>query len=185
MSVKPFNFFAVDSRSPGLMAVVKKELSDHFTSFRFYILFFLIGIASISAVYVAALTIRKAVSAAPDINFVFMWLFTTSGRELPPFINFVGFLAPLIGIALGFDAINSERLRGSLSFVLAQPLHRDALINGKFLAGLLTITLMLTALFTFVGGLGLLMTGVPPVTEEVLRILFFLLLSILYVAFWL
>lgn len=171
--------------SRALWTIVHKELGDHFTSFRFYIMFLLIGITCVAAVYTAAMTIRGTVAALPELDFVFLWLFTTSGNELPPFTSFIGFLAPLLGIALGFDAINHEQNRGTLSFVLAQPVHRDALINGKFLAALLTISLLLAALYLLIGGLGLVLIGVPPLTEEVLRIFFYLLLTMVYVAFWL
>jgi ABC-2 type transport system permease protein len=34
-------------------------------------------------------------------------------------------------------------------------------------------------------GAGLIMTGIPPTSEEFLRVVFFILVSILYVAFWL
>lgn len=170
---------------PGMGAVINKEIADHFNSVRFFIMALLICLAGLSAVYVAALTIRESIAAAPELEFVFLWLFNTSGRGLPPFTTFVGFLAPLMGIALGFDAVNGEMNRGTMSLVLAQPIYRDAFINGKFFAGLITITLMLAALFTLVGGLGLILIGVPPITEEVLRIFFYLLLTLLYVAFWL
>jgi len=170
---------------PGMWAIVNKELGDHFNSIRFFIMSILIFLAGLSAVYVAALTIRESVASAPELDFVFLWLFNTSGKGLPPFTTFVGFLAPLMGIALGFDAVNGELNRGTMSSVLAQPVYRDAFINGKFFAGLITISLMLLALFTLVGGLGLILIGIPPVTEEVLRIFFYLVLSVLYVAFWL
>lgn len=171
--------------SPGMWTITGKELGDHFTSFRFFIMSILIGIASLSAVYVAALTIRETAAANPEIDFVFLWLFVGSGKGLPPFTTFVGFLAPLMGIALGFDAVNSELNKGTVSSVLAQPVHRDALINGKFFAGFITIILMLIALFVLVGGLGLLLIGVPPIAEEVFRIFFYLVLTAVYVSFWL
>lgn len=184
-SIKPRLERGVWKSSPGMWTVTSKELADHFTSFRFLVMFLLIGITSLSAVYVAALTIREAVATTPEVDFVFLWLFNTAGRGLPPFTTFVGLLAPLLGIALAFDAVNSELNRGTLSLVLAQPVHRDAFINGKFFAGLLTISLMLAALFIMVGGLGLTLIGVPPVTQEVLRIFFYLLITLVYVAFWL
>ncbi len=187
--VNPKNCFKFFDRwknfSPGMWTITSKELGDHFNSVRFLIMFFLIALAGLSAVYVAALTIRESVASTPDLDFVFLWLFSTSGKGLPPFTTFTGFLAPLMGIALGFDAINGELNRGTMSSVLAQPVYRDAFINGKFFAGLLTISLMLVALFAVVGGLGLMLIGVPPITEEVLRILLYLLLTVLYVAFWL
>ena len=42
---------------------------------------------------------------------------------------------PLLGIAFGFDAISSERAEGTLPRLVSQPIHRDDVINGKFVAG--------------------------------------------------
>ena len=38
--------------------------------------------------------------------------------------------------SFGLDAVNSERAQGTLSRLLAQPIHRDDVINGKFAAGI-------------------------------------------------
>ena len=72
-----------------------------------------------------------------------------------------------------------------MSRLIAQPIYRDAVINGKFLAGVVTIAVMLTSMVMLVGGMGLSMIGVPPTAEEVLRLMAFLGISILYGAFWL
>src|SRR5262249_53340789 len=85
----------------------------------------------------------------------------------------------------GFDAINSEHNRRTLSRILAQPIYRDALLFGKFAAGLLTITISLLALWLIVIGFGLLMLGVPPNAEEMARAFVFLLVTIAYAGVWL
>ena len=72
-----------------------------------------------------------------------------------------------------------------MSRLLSQPIYRDAVINGKFLAGLVTIAIMLTSIMILVAGLGLRMIGVPPTSEEVIRLMAFLAMSIVYGAFWL
>jgi ABC-2 type transport system permease protein len=169
---------------PGLMAVFRKELADHFSSRRFVILFILITVAGLSATYVAAQSIRGDISADRESQFVFLKLFTASNGVLPPFVAFIGFLGPLVGLALGFDAINSEQARGTLSRVLSQPIYRDSVINGKFLASVVTIGLMLLSIGLLLGGLGLRMIGIPPTFEELLRLASFLVLSVVYVAFW-
>ena len=66
---------------------------------------------------------------------------------LPSFIALLGFLIPLVAIAIGFDAINGEFNRRTLSRVLAQPIYRDALLLGKFLAGLLALSIGLLSLW--------------------------------------
>ncbi len=168
----------------GLMAVFDKEFADNFGSRKFIILFALICLAGLSATYVAAQSIRSELVEDPQQTFVFLRLFTSSSGVLPPFISFIGFLGPLVGIALGFDAINSEKANGTLSRILSQPIFRDSVINGKFLARLATISVMLLCIVAIVGGLGVRVVGVPPSLDEVLRILLFLVISIVYVSFW-
>ncbi len=167
---------------PGMLTVFRKELADHMGGTRFAILLLIIVIAGVAAVYAAA---RSITGEAENLSgFVFLKLFTASGGILPSFVAFVGFLGPLIGIALGFDAINREQTSGTLSKVLSQPIYRDSLINAKFLAGITTIGVMLLSIILIVSGLGLRTVGILPESEEVWRILIFLGISIIYVAFW-
>lgn len=170
---------------PGLLAVFRKEISDHFGSKRFLIMFTLILLAGMSATYTAAQAIRSDVAnseGAPE--FVFLRLFTVSAGALPSFVAFVGFLGPLMGLALGFDAINGEYARGTLSRVLSNPIFRDSVINGKFLAGVTTIAVMLASISLLLAGLGLRMIGIPPTGDEIFRLVIYLIVAVFYVAFW-
>lgn len=170
---------------PGFVAVFRKEMADQFASKRFMILFTLILLAGLSATYTAAQSISADVSSANASNtFVFLRLFTVSSGNLPSFVAFVGFLGPLVGLALGFDAINGEYGRGTLSRVLAQPIFRDSVINGKFAAGVVTIAVMLLSISLLLGGLGLRLIGIPPTGDEIMRLLFWLFIAVVYVAFW-
>ena len=90
-----------------------------------------------------------------------------------------------MGLTLGFDAINSERSEGTLNRLVAQPIYRDAVINGKFLAGATIIFIMVFAMGMIIGAVGLLTTGIPPEGEEVGRLLVFLLFTAVYICFWL
>jgi ABC-2 type transport system permease protein len=166
----------------GLMTVFRKELTGDFTSWRFIILFIMALGVSVFAIYLDAQYIRQTVT---ETRFVFLQLYTTSGQAMPVFILFIVFFVPIVGIMLGFDAINSEKNSGTMSRLLAQPIYRDAVINGKFLAGVVTIAVMLTSIVLLVAGMGLRMIGVPPSSEEVARLLVFLISSIIYGAFWL
>ncbi|MCK9927191.1 ABC transporter permease subunit, partial [Frankia sp. Mgl5] len=93
-----------------------------------------------------------------------------SDGTLPPFITFVSFLGPLLGIGLGFDAINAERNKGTLSRLISQPIYRDYVINAKYAAALIVISSLLFALGFLVTGLGLIAIGIPPTPEEFWRI---------------
>ena len=167
----------------GFYALLKKELQDDFASWRFIIFFALILMVGIYAIFTAAETIRSVVSGTTP--FVFMALFTTSGDVLPSFLELIAIILPVVAIALGWDAINSERNGGTLSRLISQPIYRDNIINAKFSAGLITITVIMTSIVLLVCGLGIRMIGVAPTAEEAWRILFFLVLSIVYGGFWL
>ncbi|REJ33514.1 MAG: ABC transporter permease, partial [Bacillota bacterium] len=135
--------------------MVRKELADNLLGSRFVILAGLVFVTTLAGLYVAAQTIRNNVGTGVFDQFVFLKLFTTGDpqRQLPSLVSFLAFFTPLVGLALGFDAINGEESRRTLSRLLAQPIHRDAVINGKFVAGLLTIALMLAGLALLVFGL--------------------------------
>ncbi len=97
----------------------------------------------------------------------------------------MAFLFPLIGIVLGFDSINREISTGTMSKLASQPIFRDSIINGKFLAGITTIGIMLVSIVLVISGLGLRVLGVVPGIEEIWRIIIYLIISIIYVSFWL
>jgi ABC-2 type transport system permease protein len=162
--------------------VVAKEMADHMTSARMRILEVLIVLTASGSVYAAMQQLRETVGQDP---FLFLKLFTTSREPLPAFIGFLVFLVPLISIALAFDSINAEFSRRTLSRVLAQPIYRDALLMGKFLGGFFTLSLVLTAIWLLIYGLGIVGLGLPPNTEEVARSLWFLLATIFYGGIWL
>ena len=166
-----------------MYAVFRKELADHLSSKRFAILFGLVLLSGIFAIYVASQNIRSEVT--PLTELIFLKLFTTSGSNLPAYPFFVSLFIPLISIALGFDAVNSEKNSGNLSRLLSQPIYRDAVINGKFLSGLAVLTIIIVSMIAFVAGLGLRLIGVPPTSEEILRLIAFILISVTYGAFWL
>ncbi len=166
----------------GLWAVVHKELSDHLTGIRMQILEALMLLTAVGTVFAAGQSIRQEIGEDP---FVFLKLFTTARDPLPSFVGFLSFLVPLSAIALGFDAINGEHARRTLSRVLAQPIYRDALLLGKFLAGLGTLAIVLVGLWLVTTGMGLFLLGIPPSGEEVARGLLFLLATLGYAGIWL
>lgn len=169
----------------GWRVVAGKELADHLYSGRFVVLLAVLGIATAAAVFAASGGIREVAPNARGITALFLKLFTVTSDPVPfPLIVFVGFLAPLLGIMFGFDAVNGERSQGTLPRLLAQPIHRDEVILGKFLAGLTVVAIMLTSLVVFVSGIGIFRLGVVPSATEVSRLLVWLVFAIVYVGFW-
>lgn len=166
--------------------MVQKEVTDHLRSWRFIVLLSIIVLTCIGSMYTGLSNIAEAVKQAKaDDLFLFLKLYTVSDGSLPSYFIFVGFLGPLLGIGLGFDAINSEQSRGTINRILAQPIPRDFLINAKFMAALILVSVLFFALSFMVMGIGLPVIGIPPTPEEVVRILLFTFAAIVYVAFWL
>jgi ABC-2 type transport system permease protein len=168
----------------GISAVYRKELADHFSSYRFVILFALIAMVSFITSYMAGINLKDSLEGVAKPKFVFLMLFNTTGA-LFSMVQFVAFFGPLIGIVLGFDAINRERGDGTLIKIVSQPIYRDSVINGKFFAGVTTISIILVSIVLVISGLGLMLLGVVPGVEELWRLLIYVIISIFYISFWL
>jgi ABC-2 type transport system permease protein len=166
----------------GLGAVVLKELSDHLSSVRMRVLEWLVVLVAIAALWGAIQQIKETTAEDP---FLFLRLFTTSREPLPSFVSFISFLVPLMAIGLGFDAVNGEYNRRTLSRILSQPIYRDALLFGKLIAGLVTLAISLITLWLLVVGLGLVLVGIPPGAEEISRSFLLLVVTIIYAGVWL
>jgi ABC-2 type transport system permease protein len=175
----------------GWMIVGSKEFGDHLLSARFVVLVIVLGLAAAIPLYFAAATIREAASTVTDAQAIFIALFWLApdvgegGFSLPSVTGFLAYVAPLLGLAFAFDAINGERADGTLPRLLSQPIHRDDVINGKFAAGLAVIGIVLVSVVGAIAAFGLIRLGIVPAASEVLRIVLWILLTFVYVALWL
>jgi ABC-2 type transport system permease protein len=168
----------------GIFTIVKKELEDHFSSTRFLLISALIVMVGVIIASMEGMGIQEGLKGETKPTLIFLFLFTSS-RKLFSFVQFIGFFGPLIGIILGFDSINRERVSRTLSKLVSQPIYRDSIINGKFLAGIVTIAVVLVGIVLIISGLGIRLIGVVPGSEEVGRLAIYLVISILYISFWL
>jgi ABC-2 type transport system permease protein len=148
------------------------------------ILLAIIVLTGVWAVWASGQSIRQDAESAPA-EYVFLLLLTSQSGGLLSLASFLALLGPLVGIMLGFDAISGEYARGTLSRVLSQPIYRDSLINGKFLAGLATVGTLWASILLLVIGMGVVLVGFPPNAEELWRMLIFTVIGIIYVGFWL
>lgn len=177
--------------SSGWLVVAAKEFADQLLSVRFIVLFAILGFAAAFPLFLAAERIRDLAQEASGAQAVFIAMFIIGPQDLSIFgldftvAAFVGLTAPLLGIAFAFDSVNGERAQGTLPRLVAQPIHRDAVINGKFSAALVTISLVLVSVVVMISGFGLLRLGVVPTGSEVLRLIIWVAVTILYVAMWL
>jgi len=168
----------------GLFTLFRKELEDHFSSIRFLLIAALIVMVGVIIASMVGMGIQEESKGMAKPTLLFLWLFTSTGK-LFSFVQFIGFFGPLIGIFLGFDSINRERVSRTLSKLASQPIYRDSIINAKFLAGVTTIAVVLVGIVLIISGLGIRLIGVVPGSEEVLRLVIYIITSILYISFWL
>jgi ABC-2 type transport system permease protein len=171
----------------GWRVVAAKEFADHLQSVRLYVLLIVLGAAALIPLYFASERIRSLAHAASGAQAVFLAMFTLgpTGIDFLRVDQFVAIAAPLLGLGFSFDAVNGERHEGTLPRLLSQPIHRDDVINGKFAAGLAAIATVLIAVVALISAFGLLRLGIVPAASEVIRLLGWLLLTLLYVALWL
>jgi ABC-2 type transport system permease protein len=169
----------------GWRVIAAKEFADQVTSVRFLVLTIVLSLAAAAAVYTTAGALRDVASQASGAPSLFLVIFTTRVGDIPAFTTFIGFLGPLLGIAFGFDGINGERSEGTLPRLLAQPIHRDDVINGKFVAGLAAIGVILMAVIGIVAAIGVIQLGILPSAESVLRVMIWFILALAYIGFWL
>jgi ABC-2 type transport system permease protein len=178
---------AVRPPRAGWLIVAGKEFADHLLSIRFYILVAILGIAAAIPLYSASTTIRSLAPVASQDPAPFLALFVLRAFDIDllSFLAIMAIVAPLLGLVFAFDGINGERSEGTLPRLLSQPIYRDDVINGKFAAGLAVIALVLTAVILLVLGFGIARLGIAPDSSELLRIVVWLFVTILYVGVWL
>jgi ABC-2 type transport system permease protein len=172
--------------SSGWRVVARKELADQLLSVRFIVVFIMLGLSALVPLFLVGELIRSAAGQASGLQALFLALYTIGPDELAGFsaASFVGVTAPLVGVALAFDAINGERAQGTLPRLVSQPIHRDAVINGKFAAGLVTISLVLVSVVLIISAFGLLRLGIVPTGAEILRLVVWVAGTIVYTALW-
>jgi len=163
----------------GTLAICRKELADHLGSKRFLLIFGLILVLSLFSAYQGAESMRD------NSTGVFINIFSGYFGGGYPFITLMYMFGPILGLALGFDAINRERSSGTLSMVLSQPIYRDSVINGKFLAGIGALSLVVVSTIGIMSGVAIPLLGFGPGVDEIVRIIIFTLLTILYLSVWL
>jgi ABC-2 type transport system permease protein len=166
----------------GVATIALKEAADHLTSARMHLIMLLVLLTAIGSVYGA---IGRLKETTAEDAYLFLKLFTIAREPLPSFAAFLGFLVPLVAIALGFDAINGEYNRRTMSRLLAQPIYRDAVLFGKFFGALMVIGMALLTLWLLMTGLGILFLGLPPSAADVVRSLAYLGATLACAGVWL
>lgn len=153
------------------LTIARREFTDAITSRRFWLiagLFLLLYVANIYGV---------------GVGFRMGEVFGSNRLMLQIGSNVastLAFLAPLLGIALAFDAISGERERGTLRVLLSRPLYREDVINGKMISAAAVIGLTITASALLSVSASILLQGITVTSDDIVRLGFFVGVSILF-----
>ena len=159
----------------GILSIASREFSDMVRSKRFLVLiviFTLLMMIPMVSIYV------QVMHRDPDMQ---GWLPTR-------FLGMMGYLltgtfvmfAPVIGVGLGCDAISGEREKGTLKIIMAQPIYRDTVVNGKFVGATSAVSLAILITSLWIVGSSTILLGVTPTVAETLRIGLYFVFSILF-----
>jgi ABC-2 type transport system permease protein len=166
-------------------------MADHLLSVRLVLLVGILGAVGVLTIYAASSYIRDLANEIEGQKGLVLALFTiapptTATTFQPPaFVSWIGLLGPLLGIAFGFDAISSERAEGTLPRLVSQPIHRDDVINGKFVAGLAVVALSVGLIAVLVLGMAMFRLAVVPAVDDIMRVIAWYLATVVYIGFWL
>ncbi len=152
--------------------IAEKELRDHLTSKKFIIITALLLLSYFALTSYALSAIRIV-----GIRIEGVRLFRQLSSNLSSNISLI---APLLGIALAYDALSGEREKGALKLLLARPIYRENIINGKILGGFIAISIAMITTITIGSILTIIIWGAAPILEDLTRLIVFIFLSILF-----
>jgi len=181
-----------------VLTVAAKELSDLFTSRRFLLIFFLYLIIAVVGTgqglerYDYALTsYNDALQAADeyrDLQELGAWWLDMPERPsiLLIFDSMAGTtvtLGTLLAIAAGFDLVTREKESRSLKTLLAHPIYRDEVIVGKAFGGAAALAIVVGLVLAVTTAV-LLVLSIVPTASEIVAILLFGAISLLFLSAW-
>ncbi len=169
-----------------LKVLFEKETADFINGKRMLLFILLMALITVTGLYAAVSGLADALeSGNSSADFLFLKLFTVSANSIPSYNSLMALIGPFIGIFMGFDAINSERTEGTLNRLVSQPLYRDHIIIGKFLAGIFITAVMVFSSGILIAAVGLISTGLVPTGAEAARLFIYLCFCVVYIGFWL
>ncbi len=169
-----------------LKVLFEKETADFINGKRMLLFILLMALITVTGLYAAVSGLSDAIEGgSSSADFLFLKLFTVSANSIPSYNSLMALMGPFIGIFMGFDAINSERTEGTLNRLVSQPLYRDNIIIGKFLAGIFITTVMVFSSGLLIAAAGILATGIIPTGAEAMRLMIYLCFCVIYIGFWL
>ena len=176
-----------------VLTLAQKEVKAAFRDKIFLIIVGLFVLLSIVSVYIGSSTKNAELQAYQNI----VELLRSQGEGIVPpppeifplailqnIITYVSMIGAVVAIFLGFEAFSGERNNGTLKLIATRPIFRDQIVMGKLLGGLMVLGLLLGIILVFNLVLFVLISGLNPNLNEIVRLLTFFLLALIYLMFF-
>lgn len=173
----------------GIVTIARKEVKTAFRDRIFLIVTGLFVLLSVISVYIGSSTKNAELQAYQDILQLLKSQGATSLPSPPAIyplsvlsniISYVSMIGAVVAIFLGFESFSGERNNGTLKLIATRPVYRDQMVTGKLLVGGIVIGVLLGIILIFNLALFVLVSGMTPGTNEIVRLLSFFLLAFVY-----
>lgn len=173
----------------GILTLAGKEVKTAFRDNIFLIITGLFVVLSILSVYIGSSTKNAELQAYQDIVQLLKAQGATSFPSPPEIfplsvlrniISYVSMIGAVVAIFLGFETFSGERSNGMLKLIAVRPVYRDQIVTGKLLGGGAVIGLLLGIILIFNLALFVMVSGLTPNINEMIRLLLFFLLAFAY-----
>ena len=150
-------------------SIARKEFVDAVTGKRLWL--------------VAGIFLLFSIASTYSTSFGFMMGIQQATRQMVQIASAIAsttaYMAPLLGIALAFDAVSGERERGTLRLLLSRPIYREDVINGKIISALAVISLTMAMSSLASVSVSILLHNVAVTLDDTARICVFVAFSII------
>ncbi|PKM90784.1 MAG: hypothetical protein CVU87_01035 [Firmicutes bacterium HGW-Firmicutes-12] len=173
----------------GIMTLARKEVKTAFRDNIFLIIIGLFVLLSVISVYIGSSTKNAELQAYQDILHLLKSQGATSLPSPPAIyplsvlsniVSYVSMIGAVVAIFLGFESFSGERNNGTLKLIAARPVYRDQIVTGKLLGGGMVIGVLLGIILIFNLALFVLVSGMTPGINEIIRLLSFFLIAFIY-----
>jgi ABC-2 type transport system permease protein len=180
----------------GIITIAKKEILDIFSERKFLLLFGTLLIVVLVSTFQGAISYSNSQSTTGTFiprnetgsgqgRQIIIGGAQGLSQTLGSMITNFSLVGGVLALAISFDTINGERQTGSMKTLLSYPIYRDKIIFGKYMGGLIVVSIV-TAI-TFLTGIGIFVgfSGLPLTVDTGVRLGLFFIISLAYMAIFL
>lgn len=166
-----------------------KDVKAAFRDNIFLIIIGLFVLLSVISVYIGSSTKNAELQAYQDIVQLLKGqgaINLPSPPEIYPLsvlrniISYVSMIGAVVAIFLGLESFSGERGNGTLKLIATRPVYRDQIVTGKLMGGSMVIGILLGIILIFNMILFVLVSGMTPSINEIIRLLVFFIFAFVY-----